>query len=249
MRGPNTRQLRDRFAKPRRTLRSLRCCGLALVVAACGPPHIAPFSPRERNYDPGEYAVEQKQAQPADGSIYSEAVPGYLEDTRAVRIGDIVRVRIDEQANAEGGATTELSKNSERSQGVNALLGLVPAVRQAYPNIDPAELVALMSESDFSGDGQTKRKGKLSGTIAVRVKDQLPNQDLYIEGTKVVMINHEEYHLYISGVIRPTDIARDNSIYSSLIADAQVEFTGRGDVADQVERGWLTKILDKINPF
>ena len=41
----------------------------------------------------------------------------------------------------------------------------------------------------------------------MRVKRQLPNQDLYIEGTKVVMINHEEYHLYISGVIRPTDIA------------------------------------------
>jgi flagellar L-ring protein precursor FlgH len=41
----------------------------------------------------------------------------------------------------------------------------------------------------------------------------------------------------------------ENSVASSLIADAQVEFTGRGDVADQVERGWLTKILDKVNPF
>jgi len=234
---------------PRYLTQGVLRCSLALILAACGPAHISPFTPRQRNYDSGDYAVEQKQAQPADGSIYSEAVPGFLEDTRAVRIGDIVRVRIDEQANAEGGATTDLSKNTERSQGVNALLGLVPAVREAYPNIDPAQLVALMSETDFSGDGQTKRKGKLSGTIAVRVKQQLPNQDLYIEGTKVVMINHEEYHLYISGVIRPTDIARDNSIYSSLIADAQVEFTGRGDVNDHVERGWLTKILDKINPF
>ena len=63
------------------------------------------------------------------------------------------------------------------------------------------------------------------------------------------MINHEEYHLYISGVIRPSDIAMDNSIDSSLIADARVEFTGRGDINDQVERGWLTKILDFVNPF
>jgi flagellar L-ring protein precursor FlgH len=63
------------------------------------------------------------------------------------------------------------------------------------------------------------------------------------------MINHEEYHLYISGVLRPSDIAPDNSVDSSLIADARVEFTGRGDIDDQVNRGWLTKVLDFINPF
>jgi flagellar L-ring protein precursor FlgH len=70
-----------------------------------------------------------------------------------------------------------------------------------------------------------------------------------VEGTKVVMINHEEYHLYVSGVIRPSDIQEDNSVDSSLIADARVEFTGRGDINDQVERGWLNKILDFVNPF
>jgi flagellar L-ring protein precursor FlgH len=77
----------------------------------------------------------------------------------------------------------------------------------------------------------------------------MPNGDLFVEGTKVVMINHEENHLYISGVVRMTDIGPDNSVVSTRIAEAQVEFTGRGDVADQVERGWLTKILDSINPF
>jgi len=77
----------------------------------------------------------------------------------------------------------------------------------------------------------------------------MPNGDLFVEGTKVVMINHEEYHLYVSGVIRPSDIQMDNSVDSSLIADARVEFTGRGDINDQVERGWLTKILDFVNPF
>jgi len=50
-------------------------------------------------------------------------------------------------------------------------------------------------------------------------------------------------------VIRPSDIEMDNSVDSSLIADARVEFTGRGDINDQVERGWLTKILDFVNPF
>ena len=81
------------------------------------------------------------------------------------------------------------------------------------------------------------------------MKKDLPNGDLFVEGTKVVMINHEEYHLYISGVVRPADIDDTNSVASSSIADAQVEFTGRGDIADQNDRGWLKKILDTINPF
>jgi flagellar L-ring protein FlgH len=218
-------------------------------VAACGPPHIAPFTPRARKYTPGEYAVKQADAKPTNGSLYSEAMPGYLEDTRAVRVGDVVVVRIDEQANAEGDATTQLSKSTKREVNVDALLGLVPALKKSHPDIDPAKLISLASANDFSGDGQTRRKGTLTASIAVRVAQQMPNGDLFIEGTKVVMINHEEIHLYISGLVRRADIAGDNSVASSRIADAQVEFTGRGDVADTVDRGWLTKVLDFINPF
>jgi flagellar L-ring protein precursor FlgH len=224
--------------------------GLVLLgLIACGPPHIAPFTPRERKYDRGDYAVEQDRARPARGSIYTSGMAGYLEDTRAVRVGDIVMVRIDEQANAKGGASTDLNRQSNRSLGMTALLGLVPAIRNSHPNINPEQLVSLMSDMNFQGDGQTSRDGVLKGVIAVRVKQQLPNEDLFVEGTKVVMINHEEYHLYISGLIRPTDIEGDNSVPSWRLADAQVEFTGRGDIAAQVDRGWLAKVLDAINPF
>jgi flagellar L-ring protein FlgH len=224
--------------------------GLMLVtLAACGPNHIAPFTARERKYKAGEYAATQTQNKPATGSIYTEAQSGYLEDTRALRVGDIVLVRINEKADAEGGATTNLSKETNRSAGVDALLGLVPAIQKAYPNIDPKELMAMASSYDFAGEGKTQRAGSLKGVIGVKVKQELPNGDLFVEGTKVVMINYEEQHLYISGVIRSSDIAPDNSVDSSLIADARVEFTGRGDIDDQVERGWLTKFLDAVNPF
>lgn len=229
--------------------RVLLALAVAELLVACGPSHIRPFTPRERKYEPGAYAATQKSAQPTTGSVYSEAQAGYLEDTRALRVGDIVRVRINEEANAEGGATTNLSKSTNSESGVDALLGLVPAIKKAYPDIDPTKLLSLASKHDFAGDGKTQRAGKLVGIIGVHVKQELPNGDLFIEGTKVVMINHEEYHLYISGVIRPPDIEGDNSVESSLIADARVEFTGRGDINDQVERGWLTAILDTINPF
>jgi flagellar L-ring protein precursor FlgH len=219
------------------------------ALAGCGPNHISPFTARERKYKAGEYAATQAQNKPATGSIYSEAQTGYLEDTRALRVGDVVLVRISEKADAEGGATTNLSKETNRSAGVDALMGLVPAIQKAYPNIDPKALIAMASSYDFAGEGKTQRAGSLNAMIGVKVKQEMPNGDLFVEGTKVVMINYEEQHLYISGVIRSSDIAPDNSVDSRLIADARVEFTGRGDIDDQVERGWLTKFLDAVNPF
>jgi len=226
-----------------------RAIALTLLLVACGPAHISPFSPRERKFVAGEYAANKKGSRPNPGSIYSEAQPGLLEDTRALRIGDIVMIRINEHADAQGNAQTNLQKSSDREIGVNALMGIVPAIQKAYPSIDPSQLLNIAASSNFSGQGTTQRAGSLNGLIGVHVKQELPNGDLFIEGTKVVMINREEYHLYVSGVIRPSDIAPDNSVDSSLIADARVEFTGRGDIDTTTDRGWLTKILDFVNPF
>lgn len=223
------------------------CFLLVLVVCGCGPKHIGAFTPKNREYNTGRYAAAD--AKPTPGSLYSETVPGFLQDTRAVRVGDVVVVRVDENADAKGDATTKLSKSATRQEGATALLGLLPALQRSNPDMDPSRLVALASQVDFSGDGQTHRKGQLTGSIAVRVKQQMPNGDLYVEGTKVVLINNEEYHLYVSGLVRPADVGPDNSVASSRVADAQVEFTGRGDIADTVDRGWLTKLLDAITPF
>jgi flagellar L-ring protein precursor FlgH len=229
--------------------RWLGTCLFAIAASACGPAHIAPFTPKHRQYDPGPYAQTQKQYKPATGSIYSEAQSGFLEDTRALRVGDLVMVKINEHADAQGNATTDLKKDTSREAGIDAMLALMPKLQRENPNLDPAKLLSMASKSDFAGQGNTARSGSLQGSIGVHVQRELPNGDLYIEGTKVVMINHEEYHLYISGVLRPADIQPDNSVDSALIADARVEFTGRGDINDQVERGWLTKVLDTVNPF
>ena len=223
--------------------------GILAGAEACGPPHVKTFAPRHRHYAEGHYAQASPDANPSAGSLYSDARPGFLQDTRALHVGDIVVINIDEQADAKGGADTKLTKSMDRSAGATAALGLLPALARLNPEMDTSKLIALAAASNFAGDGQTSRTGTLSGNIAVRVTKQVPNGDFYIEGTKVVMINNEEYHLYISGLVRWTDVRTDNTVASSRIADAQIEFTGRGDVADQQERGWVGKILDTVNPF
>jgi flagellar L-ring protein precursor FlgH len=221
----------------------------ALLLCACGPRHIRAFTPRERNYTPGKYAQVDPSKRPSKGSLFSDGIGGFLEDTRAVRVGDLVLIRLVEDSDATGESSTQLSRENKMDLGVSAILGLVPAITAAHPNIDPKQLLSFLTKGDFEGKGDTKRRGTLNASIAVRVAKELPNGDLYIEGTKVMLINNEEYHLYISGVVRPADIGPDNAVSSTRVADAQIEFTGRGDIADQQRKGWLSRTLDDVNPF
>jgi flagellar L-ring protein precursor FlgH len=222
---------------------------LLVLLTACGPRHIQPFTPRERKYNQGKYAQADPNKRPSEGSLFSDGMGGLLEDTRAVRVGDVVLIRLTEDADASGQSSTDLQRENKMKLGIEAVLGIVPAITAAHPNIDPKQMLSFLSESDFTGKGDTKRKGQLSGSIAVRVARELPNGDLYIEGTKVMLLNNEEYHLYISGVVRPADIGPDNAVASTRVADAQIEFTGRGDIADQQRKGWLSRTLDDVNPF
>ena len=222
---------------------------VSLFVAGCGTTHIGPYAAKERDYHQGKYAQKDASATPSNGSLFSEAIGGYLEDTRAVRVGDLVLVRIDESADASGDSTTKLSRDSHSDMGIPNVMGLVTALKAAKPGLDPTHILETMAKADFAGEGNTSRKGELKGSLAVRVTRQMPNGDLFIEGTKVVLINNEEYHLYISGLVRRTDIEQDNSVASSRIADAEVEFTGRGDIADQQRKGFLGRALDKVQPF
>jgi flagellar L-ring protein precursor FlgH len=229
--------------------RLLLAVSLAALATGCAPSHIGAYTPKQRDYKAGKYAQKDPSAQPSQGSLFSEAVGGYLEDTRAVRVGDLVLIRIDESADASGDSTTQLSRDSHSDMGVPSLFGLVDAIKTAKPMLDPSHILELMAKADFNGTGNTSRKGELKGSIAVRVTRSMPNGDLFIEGTKVILINNEEYHLYISGLVRRNDIDQDNSVGSSRIADAEIEFTGRGDIADQQRKGILGRVLDKVQPF
>lgn len=227
---------------------TLLVCTLGMCfLAACGPRHIGPFTPRQRDWEPPEYAAhESKRTQ---GSLWSNATPSLFEDSRARRVGDTVVVVVDENTSARGEASTSLGREGSISAQVKGFFGLLGALQRSMPDIDPSNILGLMSESEFEGDGSTERRNKLNGTIALHVRRVLPNGDLYIEGNKVVLVNNEELHLYVSGVIRPVDVAGDNTVPSSRIADAQVELTGRGDLTDHQRPGWLQRLFNRYAPF
>ncbi len=215
--------------------------GLALLAmgASCGPTHIAEYKPKMRQYTmPVELETSETVTTP--GSLWSSGRPArdLFRDQRALRLGDLVVVRVEERADAQRGATTELSRDGSVEAKLEAFLGLIGEKR-----------IAAGLGTSYKGSGETSRTERLEATVAAIVKKELPNGNLFIEGHRVVLVNNEEHHFYISGVIRPFDVDPDNSVPSSLIADAEIEFTGRGAISEKQQQGQLLRGLDYGSPL
>jgi flagellar L-ring protein precursor FlgH len=231
----------------------LKWAALVLVVSALAlesgcVTHIAPYKPKHRKFDieKDEYG---KAPRPSNGSLYASNGRGLYDDDRPSRVGDILIVRIDESENAERDASSKLSRSGSNKFGAGSTMGILNAVQAKYPNVDPGALVGTDSEQKFDGNGQVKRAGRLNATLALRIRKVLPNGDFYLEGSKVILVGEEEHHLYVSGIVRAADVRADGSVLSSRIADAEIEYTGRGDVSDQQRPGWLSRALSAIWPF
>ena len=163
---------------------------------------------RAAHYNPGDYAQEDRLG-PADGSLF-DATPrvprGHARGPRR-RLRHHQHQRERQRRRA---TPTNLSKDTSAHHRASPSARPRPGRSSAaYPDIDPTQLIAFASKTGFVGAASTTREGAAArGSIAVRVSNEMPNGDLFIEGTKVVLINNEEYHLYLSGLVRPADIAR-----------------------------------------
>lgn len=225
---------------------------MCLIVVASSSPacvsHPYPHWNRVRSYEPDQYAASAPTN--TSGSLYSAGATPLFRDTRAARLGDIITIRIDESEVASQEASTSLSRESSMKAAMPALFDLAAKLQRAgMGNIDVSRLVDLSQSSNFDGEGRTSRSGKLVATLQARVKRVLPNEDLYLEGHKIVAVNGEDHHLYVSGVIRQEDVAPDNSVPSARVADAQVTYNGIGLLSEQQRQGWLARIFTMLSPL
>lgn len=223
-------------------------CRRALVLLAlasgCGVPHIDPYVPKQRTYEVPQASAASPED--ASGSLWRPDArnASLFSDYRAFREQDLVVVRVEENADARRTADTSLKRDTDVKVALEAFLR---AANVATPQLDVT--AAATSGRDFVGDGKTARTEKLTATVPAIVKKVLPNGNLFIEGHRVVLVNNEEQHFYISGVVRPIDIAQDNSVRSSYVADAEIEFTGRGVLSDNQRPGVLARFWNWIWPF
>jgi flagellar L-ring protein FlgH len=191
--------------------------------------------------------ITRPQPNYSSGSIWQASSTSLAEDLKARRRGDIITVVISETASASKQASTGTGRSSTIAAGVPNLIGLE---RTGIKNwLDLSNLLNASYDSKFAGSGSTSRQENLNATITAKVLDVIPNGNLLIEGRRNVRVNSEDQIIVLTGTIRSRDISSDNTISSALIADARINYSGKGVISDRQQPGWLMNIFDKIWPF
>lgn len=220
--------------------------GLSLLFASCVPERRQGTS----YLDP--YLLVPPRTEPvSQGSLWREGKEAFLfTDNRARWVGDLVTVKVVETHSAVNQAKTETSRDSGVKAKVDTFLGapLHFGLDKVWPGGFKPE-VSASTKLDFQGEGTTSRSTRIIATITCRVVQVLPNGNLLIEGHREVNLNREREYITLRGIVRPEDIGPDNSVLSTAISDAVIEYSGRGVVSEKQGPGFLTRILDIIWPF
>jgi len=179
----------------------------------------------------------------SEGSLYSPQMGiNWYTDLKARNVGDIVTINIVESAKASKNASTKTSRNSEFGASWSGVLSKLSG------NWFGDEHKASF-DNEFEGKGETTRSSQLNAYITAQVIQVLPNGNLVIQGSREVRVNNENQYINIQGIVRPEDISANNIVLSTFIAEAKIELTGQGVIADKQRAGWFTRILDWIWPF
>lgn len=171
----------------------------------------------------------------------------FFVDRKARGVNDVVTVRIADVTRASGQANTNTNRSSSAGGSLEGLFGFERTLRNN--KINPASAVAAELTTGFEGKGTTTRRNSLNATVTAVVREVFPNGNLFIEGSKEVIINNERQYITVTGVVRPEDIGPDNSVSSDLLADARLVYSGNGVLSDKQRPGLLGRALDFLWPF
>lgn len=187
---------------------------------------------------------------PATGSLWNQEPASLFGNRRARNIGDVLTVIVEINEEAEIGNEVDRIRNTSEVFAVRSLFGLPDAADTVLPegaNLAPA--VDFERDRSFQGRGNIRREDRITLRLAARVESTLPNGDLVIEGIQKVRVNHEERILRASGIVRPEDISRSNTITHDKIAEAHIDYVGKGEISRTVKPRIGNRALDWIIPF
>jgi flagellar L-ring protein precursor FlgH len=188
-----------------------------------------------------------EQAYYEPNSLFSNNATGFFKDQRAHRIGDILLVEVEIADKAKIADQTAASRSSSNGAGAGGALGAV--LGSVMPAVDPTKAIDLDSSMANTGSGSVDRSETVDTQVAAVVTQVLPNGNLVIEGHQEVRVNFEVRDLMVAGIVRPQDIAADNTIPSSKIAEARIAYGGRGQITNVQQPRYGQQVMDAILPF
>ncbi|WP_029653689.1 flagellar basal body L-ring protein FlgH [Marinobacter daepoensis] len=215
-------------------LATLALVGVLIVLQGC----TAMTRPRAVPDDPAYAPVRahsMMQRDPDSGAIYQVSRNYNLYgDTKALNVGDVLTVLLQESTSASKNAETSITKDQELS---------LPE-----PNLFGKNNIGLNTsvnyERDFEGSAEADQSNSLAGSITVTVIEVLPNGVLRVRGEKWLSLTNGDEYIRMTGLVRPQDIQPDNTVASNRVADARFAYGGTGDFDQANQMGWLARFFN-----
>ncbi|MCP5181159.1 MAG: flagellar basal body L-ring protein FlgH [Pseudomonadales bacterium] len=220
--------------------------GITCLVALVGCVQVQPSRP-EPLYAPTypDVAVPEPAS---GGSLFPTS--GTLDlyvDRKALRVGDLLTIRLEESTSSSKSADTSISKASTTSIPNPTLFG---KVFNGVGDGNDGLLNGLETDNGFNGSAASDQSNSLNGTITAVIAKVLPNGLMQVQGEKWLQLNRGEEFVRISGLVRPEDVTGNNTVSSLRLGDARIAYSGTGELADSNRAGWLTRFfLNPLFPF
>jgi flagellar L-ring protein FlgH len=186
----------------------------------------------------------------AQSSLWQSGPSSLFGDRRAKQVGDILTVDIVIDDKAEFNNKTERKRTSNNNSSISAGFGVDTAIEKILPSplsIKPG--LESVGDANTVGDGKINRREKINLKIAAIVTNILPNGNMVIQGSQEVRVNYELRDLQVTGLIRPEDISRRNTISYEKIAEARISYGGRGQVSGLQQPRYGDQFFDVVSPF
>ncbi|GHA06012.1 flagellar basal body L-ring protein FlgH [Oceanisphaera arctica] len=178
-----------------------------------------------------------------NGAIF-QAHRGYqplFEDRRPRMAGEILTIVLDEQVSASKTSASNANRGGSASLGLTELPDALATL--AEYGFD------LSGNNDFSGGGGSQANNSFTGTITVSVLEVMNNGNLRVRGEKQIAINQGIEFIRFSGVVNPRTITGQNTVVSTQVADARIEYVGEGYINEAQHMGWLQRFFLNVSPF
>lgn len=214
---------------------------IALTACSVVPPQALSHSP---GFEPVYPNQPLSADAPATGGIYvSQQSDSWFGRGRRFKVGDVITVVLDEKTQAARSLNSNLSRESTN----DALPGLQTMTNNLGGVLNAANMAG--GKITNKGVGTADQLATLAGLVAVTVTDILPNGNLVLKGEKQLALSEGTEAIQVAGIIRPDDVAPNNTVQSRRLANAQIAYRGSGDLASATRPGWGTSALMKFWPF
>ena len=233
---------------------TLTGCGTFQKLSEIGRPPVmtATADPtRDPRWRPVTMPMPHAEIVPREpASLWRSGSRAFFKDQRAAQVGDIVTVLVNMTDAANVQNATSATRTGTETEGLPNLFGLEAALPKILGKaVSASTLVNASSTNSNVGTGTIKRNETITLRLAGVITQVLPNGNLVVAARQEMRVNSELRELQVSGVIRPQDIASDNTVPHDRMAEARISYGGRGQLTDIQSPRYGQQALDILLPF